>query len=268
MPNYCRPYKRYIVITYLDKDNKKIVKKYCAIKRGFKIVAKHEIQIRFNMDMADGTAKLPLGFRMKYEFKDATFMCAGLRNLDVSLLRTGTKFTMKSQNYPKPYNPSTQCRWRVVSDSLVHIYIKRFLGEKIYKSRNYNLQCNEQNDNIQIYYAKDCSTDRLLDKSTKKWGIFCGRVTNQHHIIKRYEGQDENEKLELCIVFVGDNDRIVGPGFEMYVDGTAPVPKKKPPQKKPAKGPKPPKKQKKPKKPKAPKNKKPVKKGKKRNGKN
>merc|ERR1712000_184325 len=127
----------------------------------------------------------------------------------------------------KPYDSSTQCRWHLTNDRPIHLYVKRFTGEKIKGTREYNSNCNGDNDNLIIYYANDCSNAELETASI--YSTICGKWNNKHVVINPITTREAG-KVHVCIVFVGDNDTTVGNGFEIAADSN--IPKVKPPKKK------------------------------------
>jgi len=165
--------------------------KFCKSKRPMKISDPAQISIQFYTDRS----RQYKGFSLQYAFQSMFFQCNGPDKLD---LTTTARYGIRSENYPRPYSPSSQCRWQVKSEKGIKIYVKMFRGE--------NGPCDANNDNLVVFDAADCQTSTL--ENAKIWGSMCGYIKRKYYLIT---------SSELCIVFIADGDRRRNRGFDILL---------------------------------------------------
>ena len=126
-------------------------------------------------------------------------MCQGNDKITVG---GGEKVKIRSENYPKDYSRSTQCRWHVKvenNETSIAFFVRSFRGER-------NSKCDRYNDNLVIFDAENCETETL--RNAKIWGSLCG--------VKR-RGHYYTDLKHACFGFIGDADEQVGKGFELHL---------------------------------------------------
>jgi len=165
--------------------------KFCKSKRPTKITDPSNIQIIYYTDRS----RQYRGFKLNYSFKSMFFQCDGPDSLD---LRSQPRAQIRSENYPRPYGPSSQCRWHVQSEKGIKIYVKMFRGE--------TGPCDSNNDNLVVFDAPDCNTETL--ETAKIWGSMCGYIKRKYYLIT---------SQQLCIVFIADGDRRRNRGFDIML---------------------------------------------------
>lgn len=224
MDRLCHGYKptqrRYLVITYVDPYGTKRFRKLCAIRSRVKVLSRTMIDIRFNQPAVSGSPSLKLGFELEYTFKNAKHMC----NTPGVLTLNNNPYQIVSQNMGiKAYDSSSQCRWAIHADNIIKMNIISFMGER--QGKGYNIRCDDENDNLMVYHAKDCSDETLMDSSKAKfYGTVCGMKRNMVIYIEPFKGETSTD---ICLVFLADSDTSVGVGFKMEVSNVLEKPVEK-----------------------------------------
>lgn len=169
------------------------VYKLCRVRRPLSFSDPSSIDIAFTSNHQRGGA----GFTLDYEFKSAFMMCAGPDSL--SLTRKSKR--IRSENYPRLYSQSSQCRWHATSSDgkPINFYIRLFRTER-------NSNCNSQNDNMVIFDAPDCNSETL--KTAPIWGTLCGYKSRSRF---------NTQLRSACFAFIADGDKIRNRGFELHL---------------------------------------------------
>lgn len=165
--------------------------KLCKSKRRLKISDPTKIDIAFYTDQA----RQYRGFTLTYAFKSLFMQCDGPAHFD---LRRSGRADIKSENYPRPYSTSSQCRWHLEAEKGFKLYVKMFRGE--------NGPCDENNDNLVVFDADNCDTATL--ETAKIWGSMCGYIRRKYYLIT---------SQNICIVFIADGDRRRNRGFDISI---------------------------------------------------
>ena len=82
---------------------------FCKVRKPLRIISRSSIVINF----VTNDFKEKSGFLVEYKFKSAFFMCQGPDKIVVSS-KKGAK--IRSENFPKHYSRSSQCRWQISVD--------------------------------------------------------------------------------------------------------------------------------------------------------
>jgi len=167
----------------------------CRVRRPLKFTDPTKIDISFTSDNRSEKK----GFSLSYTFKSAFFMCNGPDALTVN--SRGVK--IQSENYPRLYSASSQCRWHIkVEDQAArHIafYIRMFRTERSSK-------CDRNNDNLVIFDAADCNTETL--QTAPIWGSLCGYKRRGHFY---------TSLKSACFAFIADGDSRKNRGFQLQL---------------------------------------------------
>lgn len=167
----------------------------CRVRRPLKFTDPTSIEISFTSDERSEKK----GFTISYNFKSAFFMCNGPDQLTVN--SRGVK--IQSENYPRLYSPSSQCRWHVkVEDTAarkIAFYIRMFRTERSSK-------CDRNNDNLVIFDAPDCNTETL--QTAPIWGSLCGYKRRGHFF---------TSLKSACFAFIADGDSKKNRGFQLQL---------------------------------------------------
>merc|ERR1711879_14583 len=165
----------------------------CRVRRPLKITDPTSIDISFTTDPIQNRN----GFTLSYVFKSAFFMCSGPETLQVN--SRGVRIT--TENYPRLYSASSQCRWHVSGKSgkNVSFYLRLFRTERSSK-------CDRNNDNLVIFEAPNCDTETL--QTAPIWGSLCGYKRRGHY----YTGLKS-----ACFAFIADGDSKRNRGFQLQV---------------------------------------------------
>lgn len=172
----------------------------CKQKKAFEIKHPTEFKIQFITNYS----KSSNGFQLKYEFASIYFMCKGNDKLELSRHddRKAKTVRIQSENYPKAYSSSSQCRWivRAAPGDTIGIYLKKFATE--------NRECSAKNDNLMIFKAEDCENETL--SVAPMWATICGY---------RKKGKYNTGLTSACFAFIADGDNFRNRGFDIYLYG-------------------------------------------------
>ena len=165
----------------------------CRVRRPLKFTDPTSISISFTSN----PIQQKKGFELTYEFKSAFFMCTGSDTLTVD--NRGMK--IQTENYPRLYSSSSQCRWHISSKSGlgVSFYLRLFRTERSSK-------CDRNNDNLVIFDAPNCDTETL--QTAPIWGSLCGYKRRGHYYTKL---------KQACFAFIADGDSKRNRGFQLQV---------------------------------------------------
>jgi len=165
----------------------------CRVRRPLKFTDPTQIDISFTSDPIQ-TKK---GWELSYSFKSAFFMCNGADKLVVD--NRGVK--IQTENYPRLYSASSQCRWHITGKTgkSVSFYLRLFRTERSSK-------CDRNNDNLVIFDAPDCNTETL--QTAPIWGSLCGYKRRGHYF---------TNLKSACLAFIADGDSKRNRGFQLQV---------------------------------------------------
>jgi len=165
----------------------------CRVRRPLKFTDPTSIEISFTSDPIQ-TRK---GFTLSYVFKSAFFMCKGSDTLSVD--RRGVK--IQTENYPRLYSASSQCRWHVTGSTGkgVSFYLRLFRTER-------SSTCDRNNDNLVIFDAPNCDTETL--QTAPIWGSLCGYKRRGHYF---------TNLKSACFAFIADGDSKRNRGFQLQI---------------------------------------------------
>lgn len=166
----------------------------CRVRRPLKFSDPTSISLKFTSD----GSRAGQGFWLNYNFKSAFFMCNGPDAITMS--RKGYK--IQSENYPRLYSSSSQCRWHIkTSNPNVNIafYIRLFRTER-------SAKCDRNNDNMVIFEADNCDTETL--QTAPIWGSLCGYKRRGHYF---------TSLKSACFAFIADGDSRRNRGFQLHM---------------------------------------------------
>jgi hypothetical protein len=166
----------------------------CRVRRPLKFSDPTAISLKFTSNEKRGGQ----GFTLDYAFKSAFFMCGGPDELTVDA--RGMK--IQSENYPRLYSSSSQCRWLIkTKDASANIafYIRLFRTER-------STKCDRNNDNMVIFEADNCSTETL--QTAPIWGSLCGYKRRGHYY---------TSLKSACFAFIADGDNRRNRGFQLHM---------------------------------------------------
>jgi len=175
----------------------------CRVRRMVRIKDNNEISLKFVTNGNRGGQ----GFRLEYKFYSIYFMCDGEENFHVKMSNTRkeTNGRLRSEHFPRPYTPNSQCRWMITTEDnvVIGLFLRMFRTEKA-------TGCSNKTDNLIVFDSPSCSNEDL--NSASIWGTLCGYKPNNKF---KY-----NTKLRrACIVFVADGDRSRSRGMDIQLKG-------------------------------------------------
>lgn len=217
-------------INYVDKDGKEVRDlPLCNVAAGdaARITSKQRVEVIFqtNTRTFAMTEDKDYSFNVKWMFEDTTWHCGDQpRNLEFNANSGVQKIT--SPQYPQRYESQQQCRFEI--KSTVDLDFNVLINTE--KQRI----CDRANDNVIFYLADSCDSANLYDVERHRiYGVLCGRQRRRFGIKRGIAGgyqTNDASKLQLCVVFIGDNDNNHGNGFEISI-----APRRAPPPKRPKK---------------------------------
>ena len=213
-----------VVVEYKDANGVMQGISPCSTRNPIKIHSKSLIRIKFRTNHREFPSNGKMGFAINWQLKDDTWHCTGAKKF--SFKNKEDLFTIQSPNYPKYYNSQQECRWEIESDFDLRVHVKTLSTER-------QRTCNQANDNLIFYLADDCQSDTLYNVERHRiFGVLCGQYRNKYYRINTSEAfisnqstsettsqihlsDESDKKLKLCIVFLGDNDKKNGRGFDI-----------------------------------------------------
>lgn len=182
----------------------------CSTQKPIIIQSQSYVKVSFSSRHRTFANEHKMGFQIGWEFGDDTWHCEGSREFKFE--NEDQAFALKSPNFPKFYNSQQQCRWFIDSRFDLKVHVMSFNTER-------QRVCDQANDNLIFYLANDCQTATLQDiEKHKIYGVLCGAYKNKYYRINLEDRFDKNNPdLQLCMQFIGDNDRRNGKGFNIKI---------------------------------------------------